>query len=296
VLSRDLERLLRDGDPRWGVPDAAAIQATSERDFRRLWQPLLASGPIEVSVFGDVKADEAVAAVARTVGALKPRSAALPAPPPVRFPAHVAQPVIRRHDGPANQAAAVIAWPTGGGVAGIGDSRRLDVLAQVFSDRLFERLRQAAGASYSPNVQSQWPVGLSAGGRMVAIGQVQPEKVGFFFQLSREIAADLVARPIGTEELERIMRPMAQYILRASSGNQFWLNQLGGAAYDPARAQATATIAQDFVSITPAQLQQVAAKYLRPERDWTMAVLPKDAGVPAAAPAPAARPAGPPAR
>ena len=296
VLSRDLERLLRDGDPRWGVPTPQEVQALDPRDFKRLWQPLLRSGPIEVSVFGDVEAEKAVAAVANTFGALGARSATLPTPAPVRFPAHNASPVIRTHQGPDNQAAAVIAWPTGGGIEGIRESRRLDVLAQVFSDRLFERLRQAAGASYSPNVASQWPVGLASGGRLVAIGQVQPDKVPFFFQLSREIAADLATNPIPDEELQRIMRPMAQYILRASSGNQFWLQQLGGAAFDPRRAQATATMAQDFVSITPTQLQQVAAKYLRADRDWTMAVLPAGAKPAAAAPpAGAPAPAGPPA-
>jgi len=128
-----------------------------------------------------------------------------------------------------------------------------------------------------------------SGGRLVAIGQVQPDKVPFFFQLSREIAADLVSRPIPDEELQRIMRPMGQYILRASSGNQFWMMQMGGAAYDDRRVQATANMAQDFVSITPTQLQQVAAKYLRADRDWTMAVLPTKAAAAAGATATPAR-------
>ncbi|WP_217429831.1 insulinase family protein, partial [Sphingomonas bacterium] len=201
------------------------------------------------------------------------------AAPPIRFPAHDAAPVLRYHQGNDNQAAAVIAWPTGAGIDGIGDSRRLDVLAQVFSDRLFEKLRQGAGASYSPSVSSSWPVGAATGGRLLAIGQVQPDKVDYFFQLSREIAADLAARPIPPDELQRIMRPMAQYIVRASTGNQFWLGQLGGATYDPRRFDATRRIAQDFVAITPAELQATAAKYLRPDKDWTMAVLPKPKGV-----------------
>ena len=74
------------------------------------------------------------------------------------------------------------------------------------------------------------------------------------------------------------MRPMAQYIVRASSGNQFWLQQLDGAAFDPRRAEATRTMMQDFVSITPEQLQAVAAKYLRPDRDWTLEVVPGKGG------------------
>ncbi|MGI4731153.1 MAG: M16 family metallopeptidase [Janthinobacterium lividum] len=276
VLSRDLDGLLHDGDPRWTTPAPATVQATTPDDFRKLWEPILKSGPIEVSVFGDVTADVAIKAIAATFGALPPRDAALPPPPPIRFPAHVAMPVVRTHNGNENQAAAVIAWPTGGGVAGIAESRRLDVLAQIFSDRLFERLRQAAGASYSPNVSSQWPVGLSGGGRLVAIGQVAPDKVDFFFRTARAIAAELVAKPVDADEFRRIMGSMAQSLTRASTANQFWMRQMAGAAFDPARATATANIFKDFTTITPQQLQEVAAKYLRPDRDWTMEVLPKD--------------------
>ncbi len=274
VLSRDLEGLLRAGDPRWGTPSKATVEALNAKDFRSFWEPLLKTGPIEVSVFGDVKTDEAIAAVAKSFGAMKPRVAApLPATP-VGFPAHNTTPVMRTHTGPENQAAAVIAWPTGGGIDNITESRRLDVLAQVFSDRLFERLRQAAGASYSPNVSSQWPIGMNSGGRLVAIGQVAPDKVAFFFDIARKIAAELVSTPIPADELERIRKPMGQYIMRASTGNQFWLQQLGGATFDPRRMEATQGIARDLVTTTPADLQATAAKWLRPDKDWTMAVVP----------------------
>ena len=283
VLNRDLEGLLHDGDPRWATPTPAQVAATTPGQFRALWAPALASGPIEVSVFGDTTADDAIKAVAATFGALPPRKASTATPPPIRFPAHDATPVTLTHSGPANQAVAVIAWPTGGGIEGVSDSRRLDVLAQVFSDRLFERLRQTAGASYSPSVGSSWPLGTTSGGRLLAIGQVTPDKTAYFFQLSREIAADLVANPIPADELGRILRPMAQYIVRASSGNQFWLLQMGGASFDDRRTEATRHLAEDFVSITPAQLQAVAAKYLRPDKDWTLAVVPRAGGGAAAA-------------
>ena len=278
VIGRDLDGLLHDGDPRWASPTAKQIADTTPTSFRALWAPVLASGPIEVSVFGDVKPDEAIAAVAATFGAMKPREpvAAVAATP--RFPAHVAQPVERRHDGPANQAAAVIAWPTGSGIDGIREGRQLDVLAQVFSDRLFDRLRNAAGASYSPQVQSQWPlVGASGPGRFIAIGQVPPDKAAFFFTLSREIAADLAAHPISDDELQRLLGPMKQSLLRIATGNLFWLRQVGGAAFDERRYAATRSIARDLAATTPASLQALAAKYLRPDKDWTMEVLPKPA-------------------
>ena len=273
VLASDLEGLLRDGDTRWTTPPESAVRRLTPAAFRKFWAPILASGPIEVSVFGDVKPEEAVAAVAKSFGALPPRKPAAETNAPIRFPTHVATPVLRYHEGPANQAAAVIAWPTGGGSAGIAESRQLDVLAAIFADRLFERLRSAAGASYSPQAQSQWPIGLDSGGRILAIGQVAPDNVPLFFKLSREIAAELVSTPIDADELRRTIAPMGQYILRAATGNTYWLMQTGGGAYDQRRLDSARNVISD-IRITPQQLQALAAKYLQPEKDWTLAVLP----------------------
>ncbi|WP_085810422.1 pitrilysin family protein [Sphingomonas sp. TZW2008] len=277
VLSRDLERLIRAGDPRWGPPTRAEIDALTPEAFRKLWEPLLATGPVEVDVFGDVKADEAIAAVARTFGALKPRTEAPVVAPTAAFPAHNAQPVVLTHNGADTQAAAVIAWPTGGGTDGIAESRRLDILSAIFGDRLFDRLRSVAGASYSPSAASQWPLGLQSGGRFIAVGQVAPANVDLFYKLSREIAAELVAKPVDQDELRRAIGPMMQYLSRASSGNQFWLIQTSGGAYDPKRLAGASTLVSDYMSITPAILQATAAKYLRPDKDWTLVVLPKTA-------------------
>jgi zinc protease len=277
VLSRDLDGLLRAGDPRWGTPTREEIRNTTPEAFRALWEPLLATGPIEVQVFGDVSVDKAIDAVARSVGALKPRAPDTRPVPPVSFPAHNVTPVVRTHNGPENQAAAVIAWPTGGGVEGISESRRLDVLAAIFSDRLFDRLRSEAGASYSPSVSSSWPIGLPSGGRLMAVGQVAPANLPLFFKLSREIAADLVANPVSDDELRRTTGPMIETLKRQSTGNQFWMLQLEGATYDPRRIAAFGRVLTDIASLTPAQLQETARKYLRPDTDWSMEVVPKSA-------------------
>ncbi|WP_338056376.1 M16 family metallopeptidase [Sphingomonas aracearum] len=276
VLQRDLEGLLRADDPRWGTPTPAEIEATTPASFRKVWEPRLAAGPIEVQVYGDIATDKAVAAIAASIGALKPRAADAAPAPAVKFPAHNATPVVRTHDGPDNQAAAVIAWPTAGGLAQVADARTLDVLANVFTDRLFDRLRTEAGASYSPNVQSQWPTGLAGGGgRLVAIGQVPPEKVEFFFKLAREIAADLAARPVGADEYARVIGPIKQALLRQVNLNVFWMQQLAGASYDPARVAAVETYFDTVRNMSPEAIQAAAARYLDPNKDWTMAVLPK---------------------
>ncbi|WP_448662127.1 M16 family metallopeptidase [Sphingomonas sp. CJ20] len=277
VLSRDLEKLLHSGDARYGIPARETIEAITPAAFRKLWEPLLATGPIEVEVFGDMDADATVKAVGETFGALKPRAVAAKLTPEAPFPAHVDKPVVRTHTGKEDQAAAVIAWPTGGGTAGIGESRRLDVLAAVFRDRMIDQLRSQAGVSYSPNVASQWPTGMSSGGKLIALGLVPPDKTGFFFQLSRGIAADLVAKPIDADELTRALTPLKQMIIRQSSGNMFWMRLVEGGSFDPAILASVETLARDYAQVTPAELQALAAKYLRPDKDWTLAIVPEKA-------------------
>ncbi|MES2755635.1 MAG: insulinase family protein [Pseudomonadota bacterium] len=274
VLQRRLEELLHAGDPRWGTPPLATLRATTPARFKTFWAPYLATGPIEVQVFGDVTLDQAIDAVARSLGALPRRSDAAPVPPPVRFPEHVASPVKLTHDGNPGQAAAVIAWPAGAGSDNITEARRLDVLAAVFSDRLFEKLRQASGVSYSPNVGASWPRGLPGGGRILALGQVAPDKTDFFLTMAREIAADLVANPIGDDELQRILGPIRQSLLRASTGNTFWMRLSEGATRDPKIYDNIRAIGRDFATMTPADLQATAARYFRPEAEWSLVVLP----------------------
>ncbi|WP_404334884.1 M16 family metallopeptidase [Sphingomonas sp. MMS12-HWE2-04] len=275
VLARDLERLSHSNDLRFGIPPREAVEALTPAAFRAFWAPLLASGPIEIEVFGDMDADATIKAVGETFGALKPRPASTQPAISTRFPAHVDQPVVRTHSGKEDQAAAAIAWPTGGGSAGISESRKLDVLAAVFRDRLIDQLRSQAGVSYSPNVASQWPLGMDAGGKLIALGMVPPEKTAFFFELARGIAADLVAKPVDADELNRALTPLKQMIIRQSSGNMFWMKMVEGGTIDPARLAALDTLAADYGRVTPADLQALAAKYLQPSKDWTLAVVPE---------------------
>ncbi len=154
--------LLHSGDPRWGIPARATIEGITPAAFRKLWEPLLASGPIEISIFGDMDADATVEAVAATFGnAQAPRRAQAARPEsPNSPPTSPSRWCARTPLAETDQGAAVIAWLTGGGSAGITESRKLEVLAAIFRDRLIDQLRSQAGISYSPSVASQWPVGM----------------------------------------------------------------------------------------------------------------------------------------
>ena len=183
--------------------------------------------------------------------------------------------MVRTHTGQPDQAAAVIAWPTGGGSDDIATSRKLEVLAAIFRDRLLDQLRSQSGVSYTPSVIQNWPIGLSNGGAIAAVGQVPPDKTDLFFKLARGIASDLATTPLTRDELGRAVLPLSQTLARISSGSQFWMEQAAGGSRDPKRLAAIGTIATDYLDVPPESIRELAARYLDPSREWSMVVLPK---------------------
>ncbi len=276
ILGRDLEWLLHDRDPRYATPDPAALRQATPEGFQATWSRLLAEGPVEVDVFGDFDRATAIEALSRTFGALPPRETVkTPAAPPTAFPAANAEPLVLRHSGDPDQAAAVIAWPTGGGSAALPQSRKLEVLAEVFSNRLMDAMRERAGASYSPAVGSSWPLDVDSGGRIIALAQLPPGQVSAFFAAANQIAADLAATPPSADELARVTEPMRQLLNRVQTGHGFWLNELQGAAFDRNRFGYLPSLMRDYTAVTPQEIQALAARYFGGRDGWRVAVLPE---------------------
>lgn len=275
VLDRDLQWLLHDRDPRWETPTPAQLDAATPEGFKATWAPLLTQGPVEVDIFGDFDRAGAIAALEKTFGAMPPRAPLPDATLSPSIPAHNTEPVVLTHRGDANQAAAVIAWPTGGGEKGVHLSRQLQVLAQVMNNRLFDAMREKVGASYAPQVASTWPLDLPSGGYVAATVQLRPGDMDTFFAAADKIAADLAATPPTADELARVTEPLKQLVTRASTGNGFFMYQLSGGAIAPQKFTDLRSILADFTRITPEQVQALAKTFLVKDRSWRLEVMPE---------------------
>ncbi|EIZ78641.1 zinc protease [Novosphingobium sp. Rr 2-17] len=277
VLTRDLPFYQHAQDPRFATPTPAQIEATTPEGFKRVWGKALAEGPVEVQIFGDFDKAQAIPALEKTFGALKARQpvkiATAAADIPVPKPSD--KPVLLIHHGDADQAAAVISWPTGGGVPGIRESRQLEILTQIFTNRLMDAIREKLGVAYAPQVFSTWPVDLGAGGSITAMAQVDPKSVGVFFQTADEIAQDLIANPPTADELERVTEPLRQQVTRAASSTSFFMEQLEGATSDPSRIGSVRSVLTDYTVTTPQAMQQLAARYLGKNASWRLEVMPE---------------------
>jgi zinc protease len=278
VINRDLEWLMHGRDPRFATPAPETLRQATPEGFEKVWSRLLAEGPVEVDVFGDFDRETVVAALSRTFGALPARTPVHAGPPFGAFPMANATPLVLNHHGEADQAAAVIAWPTGGGSDALPQSRKLEVLAQLFSNRLLDAMRERLGASYSPYVGSTWPLDTDSGGNLLAFAQLPPEQVPAFFEEADKIADDLAASGPTPDELSRVTEPMRQLLARLQTGHTFWLNQLQGATIDRNRLTWLPSLMSDYTLVTPEEMQALAARYLGARDGYRVAVLPDGGG------------------
>lgn len=277
VLGRDLKYLVTDNDPRFATPDRAALASVTAAGFRNVWEPLLQEGPVEVLVFGEYDKEAIVQKLAETFGALPP-ARAVKTEVAVRvpdFPESQPLPTVLKHRGDANQAAALVAWKTGGGMKAIRESRQLEILTQIFNNRLLEALREKAGAAYSPQVSSSWPTDIATGGRITALAQIEPDILPLFFSEADRIAKDLAQNPPTADEINRVTEPLAQLIRRASTGNQFWLFNLEGASFDPSRVELLRYLLGDYSRTDPRIMQFLADRYFVKGAAFRLAIIPE---------------------
>jgi zinc protease len=283
VLNRDLQFYQRGEDARFATPTPEEIEATTADGFKRVWSKALNEGPVEVQIFGDFDKTAAIAALEKTFGALKARQPVAVSTADVKIPVPQPsdKPVTLVHHGDPDQAAAVISWPTGGGVMGIRESRQLEILTQLFTNRLMDAVREKLGVSYAPYVYSTWPVDLAAGGSITAMAQLDPKSVPIFFQTADEIAQNLINNPPTADELALVVEPLRQQVTRAASSTSFFMSQLEGATSDPSRIGTVRTVLSDYTVTTPQAMQALAARYLGKDHSWRLEVMPegKDAKV-----------------
>ena len=105
---------------------------------------------------GDVDPAKVADAIASTFGALPTRPApVLATVNPVRFPPASSGTIVRLHKGRADQAVAIVGWPTLDFFSNTREARALGVLQDVLENRLIDQVRVAEGSTYSPSGDSR---------------------------------------------------------------------------------------------------------------------------------------------
>jgi zinc protease len=261
VASRDLGRILRSGDKRWGLPDEADLLDV-DFDLIKSWMDEnVLNGAIELTVVGDVEEDVLVDAVAKTFGALPERPAQSYVPDPaltaIKFPAGTKRPIKLTHAGDAETARLYIYWPAPDG-SDVLRSRHAQMLSNLFELRLTEVLREEEGATYSPGV-SQTSSRLYAGyGFIGAQIEVSPDRIDLMAEKIREVAESFRTGDIDPDVFERAIKPILENLETSLENNSLWMSVLSEAQSDPSGIERFRSREDTYQNMTLEDLKPVA--------------------------------------
>lgn len=275
MLSFALPGLLHPGDRRFGLPPLSDRLAMGIDDVRAALAPLK-TGPIEVVMVGDVTVEDAIRRTAETFGALPPRPIVSPPPTPPRMalPAPTAQPVMLTHRGRKDQGTALALWPTNDYFADHQETLAIGVMTNILSLRLLDEFREKQGLTYSPGVLREASKVFPGFGYAGASVEVPADKAGAFFAGVSAIARSLRETPPSQDEFDRAFRPVLEASQKFRETNDYWGQALVGAQTDPRKIEVIRQVLPRLKRITPADVQRVAAKYLRDNREWRVVVAP----------------------
>ena len=273
-LNRDIPRLLANGDPRFGFPKQTELAARTLDEVRAWLAPQFATGPIEIAIIGDLDPDTAIAATAATLGALPTRAAK----PPLDAERRVttAPPQTLHYDIASEIPKGVLSiyWPTTD-ARDVRLARRLNMLANVFNDRLRVQIREKLGDSYSPNAGSDSSDTYHDFGFITAQSIIDPDKSAFLDKTITAIAGDLATNGVTNDELARAKLPILTSLRESERTNAYWLNAvLASAQEQPQRLDWARTRYTDNESITKPDLDALAKKYLPPARAIRATIVP----------------------
>jgi len=235
-------------------------------DELRAWleQPMN-EGYLEVTLVGDFVPEEVQPYLDRIVGGIpgkrreEPREIELTAPD---FPAGETK--YFEVESSIPQGLAMVAWPVQG-IRPVQESRVLSLLASVYEDRLRLLIREESGQAYSYSAGNR-PSWVYDYGLWFGLAILRPDLVESVSDNLYDIAQSLLAEPITEDERDRALTPTLKSLRDMMRTNSYWLRTLSGSQADPDQLNWTRSLVQGYESITLEELQEVAERWLSPNR------------------------------
>lgn len=262
VASRDIARLIRDNNPRFGIPAEEALRSATLEEVSSWLESTKQGESIEIGVVGDIDIDVVVNEIARTFGTIPKVALDAPVAPPGKIQLNFAKgggrPTVLTHAGEDNTSLLRVYWPSPDGRDDMV-LRRVNVLKSMFQIRMTDVLREELGTSYSPSAFNAAPRTYPDFGYMAASLEVDPDDITRAEARIHVLAEEFRSGEVKAELFERAISPIRESIEETLESNAYWMNIIARSQTDPEivarhrrRDQAYETMKlEDVLSIAP---------------------------------------------
>lgn len=261
----EIESWLHGGDPRYTLPPVETLGTYTISDAKKWLTPELEKGYLELSIVGDFDTESLVPMLLNTFGSLPKRAAApaaLDSARKVKIPNAPATKTFT-YDSKIPQGIAGVYWKTDGLRGNTIETRRLNILADIYGDRLRKEIREKLGASYSPDAGVSGSDALEKFGYLVGQSVGKPEDIERLGTVMRELADKLSLQGASEDEFDRAKKPILANLEKSKRDNSFWLGTvMAQCQEDPKRLDLSRNRDADYRSISLREVNALAKKYL----------------------------------
>ena len=209
---------------------------------------------------GDVKVDDAIAAMQATfaAGPALPARADVTARPVLPTPS--AEPHVAYHTGRADQAYYGEYWLLPDYFTDPRLSYTARVAAAVLQSRLIDTVREKLGITYTPMTDAAASVQLAGLGYLGAVLETPPANFPTFRAILASELKDLAAKPVTPDALDRARRPLVEGRIKDMESNGFWATWLPLVLRDPRVRQAVLEAKAGFGAVSAEDVRALFAR------------------------------------
>lgn len=277
--SQEMQSWLYGNDPRYRMPSQTQLSNYTIEDVANWLSPELAEGYMEISIVGDFDPQKMTEDLLKTFGTLPARQEEPSTNTIHKRSVNVPKPPTEKtftYESKIPQAIATTIWKTDGLRNNLKEHRRLNVLSDIFGDRLREEIREKLGASYSPNAGASGSDALEKFGYLIGQAVGKPEDIPLLTETMSTIANQLAEKGATQDELDRSLAPIVASLEKSLRDNSYWLaTVLSQSQSEPYRLDLARQRDADYRSITLTEINDLAKKYFPTSNLHKISILPK---------------------
>ena len=277
ALGVAMSKIMTDDDPRFSLPPLETIQTADFNMLKTALGDVLKQNRVEIALVGDLDEEAAIAAVARSFGALPPRTAD---GQNYATQLQLGWSATRGtfdipHKGEANQLGWRRVWTT----TGDNDQKTtqaMDLLARILTLRLTDELREKLGATYGVSASSDMSSLYRARGALAVSTSGDPKDLATIEATVDQVIKELVAAPVDADLFERARRPVLESYADWKKRNDVWLSVAAEAQTNADKLNRFLENETSFTRITPKDIWSLAKLYLDKPAEFTFRALPDE--------------------
>ncbi len=275
ILGSDVDAFLHNDEARFRLPALESLQKFSLEDVKNWMQTPLKSGYLELTIVGDIDPERALELVGKTLGALPERAAEKPRfedKRQVKFPATPKSKEFKfASDTPI--ALSVVCWPTPGSRSS-SLANRMNLLANIFQNRLFLKVREEIGATYTPSMDSVTRGVYPDYGYLQSVIELDPARLAEVNRLVVEMGENLATGGVTEDEFQRAFKPAIASLDTMVLQNGYWMLVLCDCQENPSTLDDARNLVKDYQSITKAEIEALAKQLLSADKATVISVVP----------------------